>query len=101
MGGGGLPGNAPPLRGGAPMLAALSDDLAPDWAGNIYCQLMRVCYELSDIRRAAEWTQATARWCESLPAAGPFMGVCRVHRAQVFQAQGDWEQAEREAVRVS
>src|SRR5262245_25595237 len=24
------------------MLAALSDDRAPDWAGNIYCQLMRV-----------------------------------------------------------
>lgn len=82
------------------MLAALSDDLDPGWAGNIYCQLMRACYELSDLRRAGEWTQATARWCESLPAAGPFMGVCRVHRAQVFQAHGAWEQAEREAARV-
>jgi DNA-binding NarL/FixJ family response regulator len=62
--------------------------------------MMRVCYELSDIRRAGEWTQATTRWCESLPASGPFMGVCRVHRAQVFQAHGAWEQAEREATRV-
>ena len=82
------------------MLAALSDELDPAWAGNIYCQLMRTCYELSDLRRAGEWTQATARWCESLPAAGPFMGVCRVHRAQVFQAHGAWEEAEREAARV-
>ena len=82
------------------MLAALSDELDPAWAGNIYCQLMRTCYELSDLRRAGEWTQATARWCESLPAGGPFMGVCRVHRAQVFQAHGAWEEAEREAARV-
>jgi len=82
------------------MLAALSDELDPGWAGNIYCQLMRACYELSDLRRAGEWTQATARWCERLPAAGPFMGVCRVHRAQVFQVHGAWEQAEREAARA-
>jgi DNA-binding NarL/FixJ family response regulator len=82
------------------MLAALSNELDPGWAGNIYCQLMRACYELSDLRRAGEWTQATARWCESLPAAGPFMGVCRVHRAQVFQVRGAWEQAEREAARA-
>ncbi|MGH2585034.1 MAG: DNA-binding response regulator, partial [Dehalococcoidia bacterium] len=82
------------------MLAALSEGLDPAWAGNIYCQVMRVCYELSDLRRAGEWTQATARWCESMPAAGPFMGVCRVHRAQVLQAHGAWEQAEREASRV-
>jgi len=82
------------------MLAALSDELAPEWAGNIYCQMMRVCYELFDVGRAGEWTQATTHWCESLPASGPFMGVCRVHRAQVFQAQGAWEQAEREATRV-
>jgi DNA-binding NarL/FixJ family response regulator len=82
------------------MLAALSDELDPGWAGNIYCQLMRACYELSDLRRAGEWTQATARWCESLPAAGPFMGVCRVHRAQIFQVHGAWEQAEREAARA-
>ncbi|MGH2355777.1 MAG: LuxR C-terminal-related transcriptional regulator, partial [Chloroflexota bacterium] len=82
------------------MLAAVSDELAPEWAGNIYCQMMRVCYELFDVGRAGEWTQATTRWCESLPASGPFMGVCRVHRAQVFQSQGAWVQAEREAARV-
>lgn len=82
------------------MLAAVSDNLMPEWAGNIYCQMMRVCYELSDLRRAGEWTRATARWCESLQAAGPFMGVCRAHRAQVLVAHGDWEQAEQEAARV-
>jgi ATP/maltotriose-dependent transcriptional regulator MalT len=82
------------------MLAAVSDKLGPDWAGHIYCQVIVSCYELGDLARAWEWTQATMRWCESMPGAGPFMGVCRVHRAQLFQAQGSWEQAEAEAARV-
>jgi ATP/maltotriose-dependent transcriptional regulator MalT len=83
------------------MLAAVSDELSPDWAGNIYCHLMVTCEEIADLRRAAEWTQATARWCEAMPAgAGPFMGICRVHRAHVLQVRGDWEAAEREARHV-
>jgi DNA-binding NarL/FixJ family response regulator len=82
------------------MLAAVSEEMDPSWAGNIYCSLMIACHELADVRRAAEWTQATARWCESMPAAGPFMGICRVHRAQILQLQGGWDDAEREAIRV-
>jgi DNA-binding NarL/FixJ family response regulator len=82
------------------MLAALSDDLDPAWAGNIYCHLIAACYELGDLRRAGEWTEATASWCEALPGAGPFMGICRVHRAQLLQFRGEWDQVEREAARV-
>lgn len=83
------------------MVAALSDDLDPSWAGNIYCKLMHACHELGDIRRAVEWTNATSRWCEGLTATGPFLGICRVYRAQIFQIQGDWERAEGEATLVS
>ncbi|WP_203337481.1 helix-turn-helix transcriptional regulator [Nocardioides limicola] len=80
------------------MVAALSDDLPPDWAGNIYCNLMAVCEEIADLQRAGEWTAATARWCDSMPAgSGPFMGICRVHRAHLHYLQGDWSKAEREA----
>ncbi|MGH2749587.1 MAG: LuxR C-terminal-related transcriptional regulator [Actinomycetota bacterium] len=82
------------------MVAAISDDLEPGWAGNIYCHLMLACHEIADLRRAGEWTQATARWCESMPGAGPFMGICRVHRAQLLQVQGAWDEAEREVGRV-
>jgi DNA-binding NarL/FixJ family response regulator len=82
------------------MVAALSDELDPAFAGNIYCQLMSAAVEIADLRRAGEWTQATAEWCERMPGAGPFMGICRVHRAQVLQVCGDWERAEREALRV-
>lgn len=82
------------------MLAAVSEELDPGWAGNIYCHLMVACYEIADLRRAGEWTQVTADWCQSMPGAGPFMGICRVHRAQVLQVRGDWETAEREAMHV-
>lgn len=82
------------------MVAAVSDDLDPGWAGNIYCHLMLACYELADWRRAQEWTDVTARWCQQMPGAGPFLGICRVHRAQVLQARGEWSTAEDEVVRV-
>jgi ATP/maltotriose-dependent transcriptional regulator MalT len=82
------------------MVAAVSDVLDPAWAGNIYCHLMSACHEIADVRRAAEWTDATSRWCESMPGAGPFLGICRVHRAQTLQVRGAWDAAEREARRV-
>ncbi len=83
------------------MLAAVSEDLAPDWAGNIYCHLMAACEEMADLQRALEWTAAAARWCESLPGgAGPFIGICRLHRANLLQVRGDWLEARREARRV-
>ena len=31
------------------MLAVLDQDLAPEWAGNVYCHLMATCHELADI----------------------------------------------------
>jgi DNA-binding NarL/FixJ family response regulator len=82
------------------MVAVLSDDLIPDWAGNVYCHLMAAFHELVDIRRAAEWVDATQRWLDTLPAAVLFTGICRVHHSQVLQVTGAWEQAEQEALRV-
>jgi DNA-binding NarL/FixJ family response regulator len=83
------------------MLAARSDDLHPYWTGAIYCHLMDVCHQLADLRRAGEWTQVSDRWCETVPEDVLFRGICRVHRAQVLQLQGAWEQAEREATTAS
>jgi len=82
------------------MVAVLSDELSPEWAGNVYCHLMAAFHELADIRRARDWVEATARWLEGLPAAVLFTGICRIHRSQVLQITGAWEQAELEAVRV-
>jgi ATP/maltotriose-dependent transcriptional regulator MalT len=82
------------------MLAALSDELPPDWTGNIYCNLIAACHELGDLRRAGEWTEALDRWCGTLPAAVLFAGICRVHRAQLLHLRGAWDDAEEEAARV-
>jgi len=65
------------------MLAVLSGELRPEWAGNVYCHLMAAFHELADVRRAAEWTESTGRWLAGLPAAVLFTGMCRVHRSQV------------------
>ena len=82
------------------MLEASAHEMAPNWAGNIYCHLMAACYELGDIGRAAAWTQSTSDWCDEMAPAVLFKGICRVHRAQVMQIRGQWSQAEDEAKRV-
>jgi DNA-binding NarL/FixJ family response regulator len=82
------------------MVAVLTDELSPEWAGNIYCHLMSAFHELADLRRANEWVKATTRWIESLPPAVLFAGICRIHRSQVMQTTGAWSEAEREAIRV-
>ena len=82
------------------MLAVLSGELDPGWAGNVYCHLMAAFHELADVRRAAEWTEATSRWVAGLPPAVLFTGICRVHRSQVLERRGAWAEAEREAALV-
>jgi len=69
------------------MVAALSDHLKPVWTGAIYCGLLDACHELVDLPRAAEWTEATRRWCSPLPVASLYPGMCRVHWAQVITEQ--------------
>ena len=51
------------------MLPVVTGRVQAAYAGNIYCQLMQVCHELSDVRRARQWTDATARWCEGFESA--------------------------------
>lgn len=82
------------------MLPVVAGRVRPTWAGNIYCQLMSVCHKLADLCRAQQWTDATARWCEGFTNAVMFLGVCRVHRAQLLQVHGDWTRAEDEIAQV-
>jgi DNA-binding CsgD family transcriptional regulator len=82
------------------LLPVLAGEVEHGWAGNIYCQMMALCHDLSDPRRAQEWTEATERWCAQFPNAAMFAGICRVHRAQLHRGRGDWAAAEREALRV-
>jgi ATP/maltotriose-dependent transcriptional regulator MalT len=81
------------------MLAALDGNLSPYSTGKVYCSLISACEQLGDLRRAAEWTDATTQWSEQHPLA-MWPGICRVHRASLLQQRGDWDAAEREARRA-
>jgi DNA-binding CsgD family transcriptional regulator len=83
------------------MVAISTGELSPEWSGDLYCNLMDACHQVSDLRRATEWVAATERWLATMPAAILFAGICRVHRARLEQARGDWDRSEAEARRVS
>jgi class 3 adenylate cyclase len=81
------------------MVATVAGELDPIPAGMVYCSMIGVCSHVEDYQRAAEWTEATTRWCERFSING-FPGVCRVHRAQILRVRGDWSDAEGEARRA-
>jgi ATP/maltotriose-dependent transcriptional regulator MalT len=81
------------------MLFVVERRLGPYSTGKVYCSLISACEELGDLRRAAEWTDATSTWAAQHPFA-IFPGICRVHRAVVLDRQGALEEAEREATRA-
>ena len=83
------------------MSAALNGDLSPYFTGIIYCNLIQACLELSDVRRAGEWSDAARIWCDALQPDAPFPGMCRVNRAEVARLRGAWPEAEAEAVLAS
>ncbi len=78
------------------MAAAVGGELDPEAAGYVYCGMIGICSKLGDYGRAAEWTEATLRWCErqSIPA---FPGVCRIHRAELLILRGSYAKAEEQA----
>jgi class 3 adenylate cyclase len=78
------------------MTSVVGGELSPHAAGYVYCGMIGACSKLGEFRRAAEWTEATLRWCErdSVPA---FPGVCRIHKAELLRLRGSLASAEREA----
>jgi ATP/maltotriose-dependent transcriptional regulator MalT len=82
------------------MLPVIADRVTRDFAGNIYCTIMGVCYDLMDLARAREWTRSTERWVAGFSDAVMFLGVCRAHRLQLHAIEGAWAEVEQEAAEV-
>jgi ATP/maltotriose-dependent transcriptional regulator MalT len=81
------------------MLLAIEGRLSAYSTGKVYCSLIGACEALGDLRRAAEWTDATAEWAQQHPLA-VFPGICRIHRAVVLDRRGAMVDAERELSRA-
>jgi ATP/maltotriose-dependent transcriptional regulator MalT len=81
------------------MLFAVEGRLSAYSTGKVYCSLISACEDLGDVRRAAEWTDATAEWADQHPFA-IFPGICRIHRAVVLDRRGAMVDAERELSRA-
>ena len=82
------------------MVAVTAAELSPLVTGLMYCSVIRACQEVYAFGRAGEWTAALARWCEEQPEMVAFTGICRVHRAEIMQLRGAWQDAIEEAQRA-
>ncbi len=82
------------------MVAVTAGELSPLVTGLMYCSVIEACQEVYAFGRAREWTAALARWCDEQPEMVAFTGVCRVHRAEIMQLHGAWQDAIEEAQRA-
>lgn len=82
------------------MLLANSERLSPVVTGVVYCEIVASCCRVLEMVRAREWTAILNDWCRRNPQAKAFNGVCQVHRAEVLQLEGHWNEAFAEAKRA-
>lgn len=82
------------------MLAVSTGEVAAMIVGEVYCGVLAACWEVLDVGRAREWTAALSQWCEGQTELVPYRGPCLVHRVELMQLRGDWEDALDEAKRA-
>jgi DNA-binding NarL/FixJ family response regulator len=79
------------------MAAVTAGDLSPRTRGIVYCNTIAFCQGVFQVRRAKEWTTALTRWCDRQPDMVAHTGVCLVHRAEIMQLEGAWQDSLAEA----
>lgn len=82
------------------MLSVTAGELDDHFTGWISCFAIGMCIGVADLSRAVAWTEATQAWCESLPEATPYHGLCRVRRVEIMSLSGELGRADVEATRA-
>ena len=75
------------------MVAATAGELSPVATGFVYCGVIEGCHATCELARAREWTVALTDWCAQQPDLVPFTGTCLVHRSEILQIRGAWDEA--------
>jgi ATP/maltotriose-dependent transcriptional regulator MalT len=75
------------------MVGVAAGEVSPIIAGMVYCAMVEACQEVSDFARAAAWTSALTRWCDTQPGLIPFTGQCSLHRGQIMRLRGAYDEA--------
>ncbi|WP_292413431.1 helix-turn-helix transcriptional regulator, partial [Mesorhizobium sp.] len=83
------------------MLPAVDGKLSPIVTGLIYCNLIAACRQVYALDRSREWTEALSNWCGAQPQLVQFNGVCLLHRAEIMELNGAWQDAITEARRAT
>jgi hypothetical protein len=74
------------------LIAVESGEVAPLFVGDIYCSAIDACREMYDLTRAAEWTSALDRWCESQRDEIVYRGMCASTARKIVRQRGEWNQ---------
>jgi DNA-binding CsgD family transcriptional regulator len=75
------------------MLTVTSGDVSPIPTGIVYCGAIGGCRVAFEPRRAQEWTDALHSWCRRQPDMLAFTGDCHVHRGELMELHGAWDEA--------
>lgn len=75
------------------MVGISAGEASPIIAGMVYCSMIEACQEVSDFSRAASWTSALTRWCDTQPGLVPYTGQCSLHRGQIMRLHGAYDEA--------
>ena len=85
----------------AAMVGVQNGQIDPFLSGVLYCHTVAACHRIADVRRMVRWTELTEQWLATLPTAVFFEGLCGVQRARLRLLHGEWDEAERSALRIA